>query len=85
MTQTSFTKSLTMKELVTVGIFSALFLTFGSFFALNPALTFYMPAGGTLLCGTVYLLMTVRVQKAGRPPCPTRFSASSVKQNHETV
>lgn len=39
MNQTSFKKSLTVKELATVGIFSALFLTLGIFFALNPALT----------------------------------------------
>ena len=47
--------SLTVKDLVTVGIFSALFLVFalvgGIFFAPNPVLTFYMPVGSALLCG----------------------------------
>ena len=40
-------KSLTIKDLVTTGIFSAIFLVFtmigGIFFAPNPVLTFYMP------------------------------------------
>lgn len=58
---------LTMKNLVTVGIFSALFLIFalvgGIFFAPNPVLTFYMPVGSALLCGPVYLLMLAKVPK----------------------
>ncbi len=60
-------KSLTVKDLVTVGIFTALFLVFalvgGIFFAPNPVLTFYMPIGSALLCGPVYLLMLAKVQK----------------------
>lgn len=60
-------KGLTVKDLVTVGIFTALFLVFalvgGIFFAPNPVLTFYMPVGSALLCGPVYLLMLARVQK----------------------
>lgn len=48
-------KGLTVKDLVTIGIFSALFLVFtligGIFFAPNPVLTFYMPVGSALLCG----------------------------------
>lgn len=60
-------KGLTVKDLVTVGIFSALFLVFalvgGIFFAPNPVLTFYMPVGSALLCGPVYLLMLAKVQK----------------------
>ena len=60
-------KGLTVKDLVTVGIFSALFLVFalvgGIFFAPNPVLTFYMPVGSALLCGPVYLLMMAKVQK----------------------
>lgn len=67
MNQTSVKKGLTVKDLVTVGIFSALFLVFalvgGIFFAPNPVLTFYMPVGSALLCGPVYLLMTAKVQK----------------------
>lgn len=60
-------KRLTVKDLVTVGIFSALFLVFalvgGIFFAPNPVLTSYMPVGSALLCGPVYLLMLSKVQK----------------------
>ena len=60
-------KSLTIKDLVTTGIFSAIFLVFtmigGIFFAPNPVLTFYMPMGAALLFGPVYLLMIAKVQK----------------------
>ena len=60
-------KSLTIKDLVTTGIFSAIFLVFtmigGIFFAPNPVLTFFMPMGAALLCGPVYLLMIAKVQK----------------------
>ena len=67
MNQSSVKKGLTVKDLVTVGIFSALFLVFalvgGIFFAPNPVLTFYMPVGSALLCGPVYLLMLAKVQK----------------------
>ena len=60
-------KSLTIKDLVTTGIFSAIFFEFtmigGIFFAPNPVLTFYMPMGAALLCGPVYLLMIAKVQK----------------------
>ena len=60
-------KSLTIKDLVTTGIFSAIFLVFtmigGIFFAPKPVLTFYMPMGAALLCGPVYLLMIAKVQK----------------------
>lgn len=60
-------KSLTIKDLVTTGIFSAIFLVFtmigGIFFAPNPVLTFYMPMGAALLCGPVYFLMIAKVQK----------------------
>lgn len=65
--QTTVKKRLTVKDLVTVGIFTALFLVFafvgGIFFAPNPVLTFYMPVGSALLCGPVYLLMLAKVQK----------------------
>ena len=65
--QTPIKKGLGVKDLVTVGIFSALFLVFalvgGIFFAPNPVLTFYMPVGSALLCGPVYLLMLAKVKK----------------------
>lgn len=67
MSQPAVKKGLSVKDLVTVGIFSALFLVFalvgGIFFAPNPVLTFYMPVGSALLCGPVYLLMLAKVQK----------------------
>lgn len=65
--KTAIKKGLGVKDLVTVGIFSALFLVFalvgGIFFAPNPVLTFYMPVGSALLCGPVYLLMLAKVKK----------------------
>ena len=45
----SMNKGLTVKDLVTTGIFTALLFVFvlvgGVFFATNPVLTFFMPAG----------------------------------------
>ena len=65
--QTAIKKGLSVNDLGTVGIFSALFLVFalvgGIFFAPNPVLTFYMPVGSALLCGPVYLLMLAKVKK----------------------
>lgn len=62
-------KGLNVKDLVTVGIFTALFFIFelvGSIpFAPNPALTFYQPWGIALLCGPIFLLMTAKVPKFG--------------------
>ena len=49
----SINRGLTVKDLVTTGIFTALLFVFvlvgGVFFATNPVLTFFMPAGGGLL------------------------------------
>ena len=60
-------KGLSVKDLVTTGIFSALMFVFtmigGSVFAANPVLTFYMPMGCALLCGPVYLLMVAKIRK----------------------
>lgn len=60
-------KGLSVKDLVTTGIFTALLFVFtmvgGIFFATNPILTLYMPAGSALLCGPIYLLMVAKVQK----------------------
>ena len=60
-------KGLSVKDLVTTGIFTALMLVFtmvgGMFFAANPILTFYMPMGCALLCGPVYLLLVAKVHK----------------------
>jgi len=60
-------KGLSVKDLVTTGIFTALMIVFtmlgGMFFAANPVLTFYMPMGCALLCGPVYLLLVAKVHK----------------------
>lgn len=60
-------QGLSIKDLVTTGIFSAIFFVFtmigGGFFAVNPVLTFYMPMGSALLCGPIYLLLTAKVHK----------------------
>ena len=65
----SLKKGLTVKDLVTTGIFSAIFFVFtlvgGLPFAPNPVLTFYMPMGAALLCGPIYLLMVAKVRKNG--------------------
>lgn len=69
--QSSYTdrKGLTIKDLVTIGIFTALFFVLeliGSLpFAPNPALTFYQSYGIALLCGPVFLLMVAKVPKHG--------------------
>lgn len=63
------TKGLSVRDLVTTGIFTALFFVFtmvGSiFFAPNPVLTFLMPAGAALLTGPVYMLLIAKVPKHG--------------------
>ena len=63
----SMGKGLTVKDLVKTGIFTALVFVFvlvgGIFFAPNPVLTFFMPAGSGLLAGPVFLLMIAKVQK----------------------
>ena len=63
----SMNKGLSVKDLVTTGIFTALVFVFifvGSiFFAPNPVPTFFMPAGGGLLAGPAFLLMIAKVQK----------------------
>jgi conserved hypothetical integral membrane protein TIGR02185 len=58
-----------IKDLVTIGIFTALlFVTMlvgGIIFAPNPVLTFYMPLGSALLGGPVMMLLIAKVQKRG--------------------
>ena len=62
-------KGLTARDLVTTGIFTALYFVFmmvgGIFFAPNPVLTFWMPAAVALLTGPVYLLLIAKVPKHG--------------------
>lgn len=63
------TGRLAARDLVTVGIFTALYLVFmmvgGAFFAPNPVLTFWMPAAVALLTGPIYLLLIAKVPKHG--------------------
>lgn len=60
---------LTVRDLVTTGVFTALFLVFfmigGAFTAPNPIATFFMPAACALLTGPVFLLLIARVPKHG--------------------
>ncbi|MBU5425088.1 MptD family putative ECF transporter S component [Tissierella pigra] len=69
MNHKSIKKSLTVKDLVTCGIFTALFFVFtmvgGMFFAPNPILTFLMPSALALLTGPIYLLLLGKVPKHG--------------------
>jgi energy-coupling factor transport system substrate-specific component len=62
-------KQLTVKDLVTTGIFCALFFVFtmfgGMFTAPNPILTYFMPCTIALLTGPVYLLLVAKVPKHG--------------------
>lgn len=62
-------KGLTVKDLVTTGIFAALIwvtmLIGGGVFAPNPLLTFYMPLGSALLGGPIFLLLVAKVPKHG--------------------
>lgn len=62
-------KGLTVKDLVTTGIFTALlFVTMlvgGIIFAPNPVLTFYMPLGSALLGCPVVMLLMAKVPKRG--------------------
>lgn len=62
-------RGLTARDLVTCGVFIALYFVFmmiGSIlFAPNPVLTFLMPAGAALLTGPIYLLLIAKVPKHG--------------------
>lgn len=67
--QSMHQKTLNVKDLITIGIFSALFFVFmmigSALFAPNPVLTFLMPAGAALFTGPIYLLMIAKVPKFG--------------------
>ena len=62
-------KGLSVKDLVTIGIFTALLfvsmIAGGIIFAPNPVLTFYMPLGAALLGGPVLILLIAKVPKKG--------------------
>lgn len=67
--QINLFQELTVKDLVTIGIFAALYAVLtmlgGVFFASNPVLTFLMPLGCALLPGPVYMLLLAKVPKKG--------------------
>lgn len=60
---------LTVKDLVTTGIFTALvtiaFFIGGIPFGINPTTTFYQPLGSALLGGPIYLLLIAKAPKKG--------------------
>ncbi len=60
-------ESLSVRDLITIGIFSALYFVFnmigGTPFGINPVLTFYLPMGCALLCGPIYMLLIAKVHK----------------------
>lgn len=62
-------KSLSIRDLITTGIFSALFLVVtiagGGAFACNPVLTYCFPSAVALLNGPVFLLLVAKVPKKG--------------------
>jgi len=62
-------EGLTIKDLVTTGIFSALFFVVtmvgGMFFASNPVLTFLLPVVLALVTAPVYMLLSAKVPKHG--------------------
>ncbi len=63
------TDRLEIKDLVIIGIFTALFFVFeliGAFpLMMNPATMFYMSFGIALLCGPIILLLLAKVSKRG--------------------
>lgn len=67
--QVTSVKELSVKDLVTTGIFAAIYTALlflgGVFFASNPVLTFLMPLGCALLPGPVFLLLLAKVPKRG--------------------
>ncbi len=62
-------KGLTVKDLIIIGVFTAILsvcsMLGGTFFAITPTLTFYYPIGAALLPGPVFLLLLAKVPKRG--------------------
>ena len=62
-------KGLTVKDLITIGVFTAIIyvcnLLGGTVFAITPTLTFYFPIGAAVFAGPVYLLLIAKVPKRG--------------------
>lgn len=62
-------KGLTVKDLIVIGVFTAILsvcsMIGGTIFAVTPTLTFYYPIGAALLPGPVFLLLMAKVPKRG--------------------
>lgn len=64
-------KNLTIKDLVTIGIFTAIYFvtlsvcTFASFMLIPGVSFMFLPAIAALVCGAIYLLLVVKIQKFG--------------------
>lgn len=62
-------KGLTVKDLIIIGVFTAILsvcsMLGGTIFAITPTLTFYYPIGAALLPGPVFLLLLAKVPKKG--------------------
>jgi len=64
-------KNLTIKDLVTIGIFTAIYFitlaacTFTSFMLIPGVSFMFLPAIAAFVCGAIYLLLVVKVQKFG--------------------
>lgn len=62
-------RRLTTKNLITIGIFSALYFVFnmigGMPLAMNPVLTFYQPMGSALLSGIIFMFLLAKSPKNG--------------------
>lgn len=62
-------KSLNVRDFITIGIFSALFLAAtiagGMFFAPNPVLTYWLPPAVALVTAPVYMFLIAKVPKHG--------------------
>lgn len=62
-------KGLTIKDLIVIGVFTAILsvcsMIGGIIFAVTPTLTFYYPIGAALLPGPVFLLLMAKVPKKG--------------------
>ena len=67
--QTQAKKGLTVKDLIVIGVFTAILsvcsMIGGTIFAVTPTLTFYYPIGAALLPGPVFLLLMAKVPKRG--------------------
>jgi len=63
------TNKLQIKDLVTIGIFSAIYFAVNLIVmvcgGISPIIWIFMPAIIALLCGVIFMLMTAKVEKFG--------------------